>query len=144
MIHSIYKDFVLTLQLLTSYIYQLPPPFKRSQRFLLLMKTSFKNILWKHFIFLTATIWKHPDFLNALISDFHLLAPLDQIDTCLVQSDQDCLPGQDRLRGIAAMRYEMPAEREGFSWKSSLHGSCTFDAEWNNAGYSEYSTVLPC
>lgn len=115
----------------------LPLPFKRSQRFLLLMKTSFKNILWKHFIFLNATIWKYPDFLNALISAFLLLPSLGQVDTCVVQGGQGSLPVQGVVRVIAAMRYQMPVEREVFFWKSFQHVSCTFDAQWNNAGYNE-------
>lgn len=59
----------------------LPLPFKRSQRFLFLMKTSFKNILWEHFIFLNAVSWKYPDFPNAFISDFPLLPSLGRVET---------------------------------------------------------------
>lgn len=39
------------------------------------MKTSFKNILWEHFIFLNAVSWKYSDFPNVVISDFPLSCP---------------------------------------------------------------------
>lgn len=59
----------------------LPLPFKTSQKVLFLMKISFKNILWEHFIFLNAVSWKYPDFPNTLISDFPLLPSLGQVET---------------------------------------------------------------